>query len=311
MLFRSPGEFSPYEFTGDKAPVTREGEALMTPRQRAAYEAQLSAAEQQRKEDLLRRQGTTYPPGHPLEGYAQQQGEPTQLDMFPAEKAAAEGAARRGIEPYAQPAAGAAPVEPRFNPVVTPELLKGVGLTPQSGFFKQLVGKDFSKPRDRKVIEDVIGRVQKNPKLAQSTKDGVRSLYTQAMAMYGKQGDMFPYVQSPEGGAGARVPFRSISGGAGAGVQVPSGPEGGVPTGGVGVPPATGMEGAEPVAIGPERGAAAQPGALKKGAPKKATPAKKAVVPIVPKESQDLGEQRNAIRGRARSAYSEIGRAHV
>lgn len=299
-----PGEFSPYEFTGDKAPVTREGEALMTPRQRAAYEAQIAATEEQRKQDLLRRQGTVYPPGHPLEGYAQQQGEPTQLDMFPAEKAAAEGAARRGVAPYAEPAAGSAPAEPQFSPVVTPELLKSVGLTPQSGFYKQLVGKDITNPEDRKVIEDVIGKVQKNPKLAQSTKDGVRSLYTQAMAMYGKQGDMFPYVQSPEGGAGARVPFRNVGGGAGVSAQVPSGPGVGVPAGGAGVPPATGMEGAEPVAIGPERGAAAQPGALKKGAPKKAPTAKKVVVPIVPKESQDLGEQRNAIRGRARSAYS-------
>jgi muramidase (phage lysozyme) len=258
-----PGEFAPYEPTGDKAPVTREGEALMTPRQRAAYEAQLAAAEQQRKEDLLRRQGTTYPPGHPLAGYGQQRGEPTQLDMFPAEKAAAEGAARRGIPTYAEPAAGAAPVEPQFSPVVTPELLKSVGLTPQSGFFKQLVGKDITKPKDRKIIEGVIDRVQKNPKLAQSTKDGVRSLYTQAMAMYGKQGEMFtPTGRVKKGVSGARVPTGDVGGRAGAGAQVPSGPGVGVPAGGVGVSEPTGVASPEPTATGPERGEAAQPSAL-------------------------------------------------
>lgn len=257
-----PGEFSPYEETA--TPVTTGGRALVTPEQQAAYEAKKGAIERRRQEGLLTEQDTAYPTYHPSRPYSQQRGEPTQLDMFPAEKAAAEGAARRGISPYAQPTAEEiTPAEAQFDPVISPDRLKSAGLTPQSGFFKQLAGKDLSKPKDRKVVEGIIDRVQKNPKLAQSTKDGVRSLYTQAMAMYGKQGEMFtPTGRVKKGVSGARVPTRVVGGGGGAGVQVPSGPEGAAPAGGAGIPEQAGMATSEPVATGSQRGEAAQPGAL-------------------------------------------------
>ena len=177
------------------------------------------------------------------------------------------------------------------------------GLKTTSGVYKRLLDKDMSLPEDQAAVAQVLSDVRTNPNLADSTKQAIESVAMQAFNALATQQEMFgPRGGVLKGAESGRVQPRSVSEAGGAGVQVPSGPEGGVPTGGVGVPPATGMEGAEPVAIGPERGAAAQPGALKKGAPKKATPAKKAVVPIVPKESQDLGEQRNAI---------QIGRAHV
>ena len=235
--------------------VTEGGDVLGTAEQRAEYEASLAAAQsqQQRQRDLLGQQGITYPPGSDISQYAQQKAEPYQLDMFPAEKAAAEGAARRGIAPYATPTIEEIP-EAKPSTVIEASRLRELGLTPQSGFFKELVGKDLSKPRDLNAVKKIISKVQQNPILAQSTKDGVRNLFTQMLPEYGKQGEIFtPKGRVKKGVTGARPISRTIDTGVGAGPQIPSGPGGGVPTGGVGVPDESGVGVTQP--LPPQAGA--------------------------------------------------------
>ena len=73
-------------------------------------------------------------------------------------------------------------VEPevKFETVLDGDLLKNVGLKPQSGFYKELVGLDMAKPEDAAKIADVLRRVRANSALSDSTKQGIEGVAMQA-----------------------------------------------------------------------------------------------------------------------------------
>lgn len=73
-------------------------------------------------------------------------------------------------------------VEPevKFETVLDGDLLKNVGLKPQSGFYKELVGLDMAKPEDAAKIADVLKRVRANSALSDSTKQGIEGVAMQA-----------------------------------------------------------------------------------------------------------------------------------
>jgi hypothetical protein len=70
--------------------------------------------------------------------------------------------------------------EPEFSTVLAPEILKNVGLKPQSGFFKELAGLDMAVKEDASKVVDVLKRVRANQALSDSTKEGIEGVAMQA-----------------------------------------------------------------------------------------------------------------------------------
>jgi hypothetical protein len=70
--------------------------------------------------------------------------------------------------------------EPEFSTALTPEILKNVGLKPQSGFFKELAGLDMAVKEDASKVVDVLKRVRANQALSDSTKQGIEGVAMQA-----------------------------------------------------------------------------------------------------------------------------------
>ena len=147
-----------------------------------------------------------------------------------------------------QPAEVAPAPALEFPTVLTPEILKGTGLKPNSGFYKKLVNKDITNPEDQATVRDTLVQIRQNRNLADSTKEATERIAMQAFGALGQQQEMF----GPRGGVlkGAdygRVQPRPVGGVSGAGVPVPSGREG---------------EGAAPAVTAPEeRGLAPAPAA--------------------------------------------------
>lgn len=70
--------------------------------------------------------------------------------------------------------------EPEFSTVLDAEVLKGVGLKPQSGFYKELAGLDMAVKEDAAKVADVLKRVRANTTLSASTKQGIEGVAMQA-----------------------------------------------------------------------------------------------------------------------------------
>jgi hypothetical protein len=78
-----------------------------------------------------------------------------------------------------------------FGTVLTPEILDRTGLPKQSGFYKQLLGKDMADPAQQPQVADVLVRVRSNPNLSPATKQAVEGVAMQAFGGLAKQGEMF------------------------------------------------------------------------------------------------------------------------
>jgi len=78
-----------------------------------------------------------------------------------------------------------------FGTVLTPEMLDRTGLPKQSGFYKQLVGKDMADPAQQPQVASVLVRVRSNPNLSSATKKAIEGVAMQAFGGLAKQGEMF------------------------------------------------------------------------------------------------------------------------
>jgi len=97
------------------------------------------------------------------------------------EKSALEYAAFEKRQPSIDSALAGPPEAPtEFSSKLDAETLKGTGLKPQSGFFKQLLDKDMSKPKQQAAVADILINVRKNPNLSDSTKNAVEAVAMQA-----------------------------------------------------------------------------------------------------------------------------------
>lgn len=138
--------------------------------------------------------------------------------------------------------AGPPEATPQFTPVLSADVLKGTGLKPQSGFFKQLLGKDMSKPKDQQTVAGILAQVRSNPGLSDSTKQAVEGVAMQAFNALAKQREMFTPLGNVKKEADyGRVQPRPVSGTSGESVQVPSEQLGEVPAGGVVTPETEGL----------------------------------------------------------------------
>ena len=78
-----------------------------------------------------------------------------------------------------------------FGTTLTPEVLDTTGLPKQSGFYKQLVGKNMADPAQQPQVAEVLVRVRGNPNLSPATKQAVERVAMQAFGGLAKQGEMF------------------------------------------------------------------------------------------------------------------------
>ena len=132
-----------------------------------------------------------------------------------------------------------APTE--FSSKLDAETLKGTGLKPQSGFFKQLLDKDMSKPKQQAAVADILINVRKNPNLSDSTKNAVEAVAMQAFGALAKQQEMFTplgNVRKDASYAGVQptVQSKPISTTNRTGIQVPNESVPNQPAGGVTAP---------------------------------------------------------------------------
>ena len=125
-----------------------------------------------------------------------------------------------------------APAE--FKTKLDADVLKGTGLKPQSGFYKQLVDKDVSKPKDQLAVAKVLAQVRSNPSLAESTRQAVEGVAMQAFNTLAKQREMFTPLGNVKKEADyGRVKPRPVSTASRESAQVPSEQLGTVPAGGI------------------------------------------------------------------------------
>ena len=132
-----------------------------------------------------------------------------------------------------------APTE--FSSKLDAETLKGTGLKPQSGFFKQLLDKDMSKPKQQAAVADILINVRKNPNLSDSTKNAIEAVAMQAFGALAKQQEMFTplgNVRKDASYAGVQptVQSKPISTTNRTGIQVPNESVPNQPAGGVTAP---------------------------------------------------------------------------
>ncbi len=89
------------------------------------------------------------------------------------------------------PAEPAALAEKEVPTILDASTLDRTGLPKQSGFYKQLLGKDLTNLEDLDAITQIIDKAKTNPRLSPSTKEALGNLRWQAMQIYGEQGEMF------------------------------------------------------------------------------------------------------------------------
>lgn len=148
--------------------------------------------------------------------------------------------------------------------VIDAGALKVTGLKPQSGFYKRLLNKDVSKPKQQAEVASVLAEVRTNPNLSDSTKKAVEGIAMNAFGALAKQQEMFGASGRVLKGAdyGRIQPRPPVSEADRESVQVPSEPVREEPTAGVGE---LGQEGVAPTGVPPSElrdGEAVQPSAL-------------------------------------------------
>jgi hypothetical protein len=80
--------------------------------------------------------------------------------------------------------------------VLDADTLNATGLPKQSGFYKQLLGKNLEDLQDLDDVMQIAERAKTNKSLSADTKAALDSIATQAFAIYGQQGELF----GPRGG---------------------------------------------------------------------------------------------------------------
>jgi hypothetical protein len=212
-------------------PVSPEGTAY--PNVQTMREDQANQAAQAEQQAFEARAGM-----QPVEGY--------QADMFPEELGLAQAQQRAQALPPTidQALAGPAQAPAQFKTTLDADSLKGTGLKPQSGFYKQLLDKDIANPEDQKTVAGILAQVRSNPSLSDSTKKAVEGVAMQAFGALAEQTNMV----GPRGGIRnevnyGRVQPRPVSGTSGESIQVSEQP-GQVPTEGIA---ALGQRGLAPV----------------------------------------------------------------
>jgi hypothetical protein len=137
-----------------------------------------------------------------------------------------------------------------FGTVINADLLKGTGLKPQSGFYKKLLNKDVSKPKQQAEVASVLADIRTNPNLSDSTKKAVEGIAMNAFGALAKQQEMFGASGRVLKGAkyGRVQPESPVSEADRESVQVPSEPVREEPTAGVGE---LGQEGMAPAGMPP------------------------------------------------------------
>ena len=80
--------------------------------------------------------------------------------------------------------------------VLDANTLNATGLPKQSGFYKQLLGKNLEDLQDLDAVMQIAERAKTNRSLSADTKAALDSIATQAFAVYGQQAEMF----GPRGG---------------------------------------------------------------------------------------------------------------
>lgn len=86
---------------------------------------------------------------------------------------------------------------PRAMPtVLDADTLNATGLPKQSGFYKQLLGRNLEDLQDLDAVMQIAERAKTNKSLSADTKAALDSIATQAFAIYGQQAELF----GPRGG---------------------------------------------------------------------------------------------------------------
>lgn len=97
----------------------------------------------------------------------------------------------KGVAPQAFSESEQQQADAQFATVLTPEVLTRAGLPKQSGFFKQLVGKDMADPAQQPEVAAVLARVRTNPNVSAQTKEAIENIAMQAFGGLATQQDMF------------------------------------------------------------------------------------------------------------------------
>jgi hypothetical protein len=113
--------------------------------------------------------------------------------------------------------------EPQISTVLDADTLKSTGLKTQSGFFKQLLGKDMANPNDQVAIGQILTAVRTNPSLTPQTKDAIERIANQGFVKLSQQQEMFnPKGGIKKGAQNGRVQPRPVDTGVGTSVSVPN-----------------------------------------------------------------------------------------
>jgi|LakMenEpi03Aug12_release.lakeMendotaPanAssembly.Ray.scaffolds.fasta_scaffold05264_21 hypothetical protein len=115
-----------------------------------------------------------------------------QVDLAPAQQEMFGITAFEQAKPTVDQAlAGPPEASAEFGTVINADLLKGTGLKPQSGFYKKLLNKDVSKPKQQAEVASVLADIRTNPNLSDSTKKAVEGIAMNAFGALAKQQEMF------------------------------------------------------------------------------------------------------------------------
>jgi hypothetical protein len=123
------------------------------------------------------------------------------------------------VEPTPEPVAA----EPAAPTLLSSEILDRTGLPKQSGFYKQLVGKDMADPGQVAQAQALLPQIQSNPQLPAPIKEAVSALVPAQTEMFGPRGGVLP-TAAPKKGKQVE-PTGVVPGGVGVSPAVP------VPTG--------------------------------------------------------------------------------
>jgi hypothetical protein len=95
-----------------------------------------------------------------------------------------------GYLPGAEFAGPPAP-EAEFPTTLTSDVLDSTGLSKRSGFYKQLLNKDLTDPKDQAAVGEILAKVRANPNLSESTKTAVEQVAMQGFGALSQQQELF------------------------------------------------------------------------------------------------------------------------
>lgn len=99
------------------------------------------------------------------------------------------------VEPTPEPVAA----EPAAPTLLSPEVLDRTGLPKQSGFYKQLVGKDMTDPGQVAQAQALLPQIEANPNVPAPIKQAVSALIPTQQEMFGPRGGVLPTAVPKKG----------------------------------------------------------------------------------------------------------------